>query len=160
MVQAALAISALFAAKQSNEAVTVGIELRQLAGFCLAAVMLSAIGTPANGQRAGLAMLDQLEAGRWEVRSREPGVAPDRICLSSGRRLIQLRHPDAPCERFTVEDSPTVVTVQYTCRGRGYGRTTVRRESGRLVQIQSQGIAEGLPFDFTAEARRTGDCAP
>ena len=29
----------------------------------------------------------------------------------------------------------TEVTVQYTCRGRGYGRTHIRRETNRLVQI-------------------------
>ena len=49
--------------------------------------------------------------------------------------------------------------VQYTCRGKGYGRTQIRRESNRLVQIDSQGIADGLPFSFSAEARRVGDCA-
>jgi len=50
------------------------------------------------------------------------------------------------------------VTVQYTCRGLGYGRTAIRRESSRLVQVQSQGIAEGLPFEISGEARRIGDC--
>jgi hypothetical protein len=51
------------------------------------------------------------------------------------------------------------VVVQYTCRGKGYGRTHIRRETGRLVQIDSQGIAGGLPFEFSAEARRVGDCS-
>jgi hypothetical protein len=57
-----------------------------------------------------------------------------------------------------VTDSPGEVVVQYTCRGRGYGRTEVRRETNRLVQVQSQGIVDGLPFAITAEARRIGDC--
>jgi hypothetical protein len=48
--------------------------------------------------------------------------------------------------------------VQYTCRGRGYGRTHIRRETSRLVQIDTQGIADGRPFAFAAEARRVGDC--
>jgi len=51
------------------------------------------------------------------------------------------------------------VVVQYTCKGRGYGRTQIRKESGQLAQIDSRGIANGLPFEFTAEARRVGDCA-
>jgi hypothetical protein len=58
-----------------------------------------------------------------------------------------------------IEDRPDVVTVQYTCRGRGYGRTTIRRENAQLVQIDTQGIAEGLPFEFSAEARRVGACS-
>lgn len=113
---------------------------------------------PAMGAGPSLAMLDQLAPGQWEVRYRETGVPSQRICLSSGHGLIQLRHPGTACERFVVEDGPGHVVVQYTCKGRGYGRTQIRRESGRLVQIDSRGIAGGLPFEFTAEARRVGDC--
>jgi hypothetical protein len=42
--------------------------------------------------------------------------------------------------------------------GQGYGRTQIRRETDGLVQIDSQGIVNGLPFAFSAEGRRTGDC--
>lgn len=102
-------------------------------------------------------MLDQLESGRWEMRERT-GTPPRRLCVASGRHLIQLRHPGANCDSFVVEDGPVQVVVQYTCQGRGYGRTRVRRETDRLVQIDSQGIADGLPFDFSVEARRVGEC--
>lgn len=128
----------------------------RLAGLAAATVL--AVAGPAMGAGSSLAMLDQIEAGRWEIRSREPGAAPQRICLSTGHRLIQLRHPDAQCERFVVQDTASDVVVQYTCKGRGYGRTHIRRETGRLVQIDSRGIANGLPFEFNAEARRVGDC--
>lgn len=121
------------------------------AGFALAA--------PAQGAGQSLAMLDRLDPGRWEVRLREPGGPVQKICLADGRRLIQLRHPEAACERFVVQDNPGEVIVQYTCRGRGYGRTHIRRETSRLVQIDSQGIAGGLPFEFSAEARRVGECS-
>jgi hypothetical protein len=57
-----------------------------------------------------------------------------------------------------VEDGNEEVTVQYTCRGSNYGRTNIRRESNVLAQVDSQGIANGLPFQFSAEARRTGSC--
>lgn len=129
----------------------------RLAGAFLAATL--GLAAPAMGGGASLAMLDQLEAGRWEVRSREAGAQPQRICISSGHRLLQLRHPDAVCDRFVVQDTPSDVVVQYTCKGRGYGRTHIRKESGRLVQIDSRGIAGGLPFEFNAEARRVGDCS-
>lgn len=124
----------------------------------IAAAAAAAFAVPAIGQGPQLGMLDQLQSGRWELRSREPGAQAERLCIPTGRRLIQLRHPGGDCERFIVQDSPNEVTVQYTCRGRGYGRTHIRRETNRLVQIESQGIAEGLPFDFIAEARRVGDC--
>lgn len=123
-----------------------------------AAVGLIAFAAPASGGGQSLAMLDQLDPGRWEVRLREPGNPVQKLCIENGRRLIQLRHQADSCERFVVQDGTSDVTVQYTCRGRGYGRTHIRRETSRLVQISSQGIAQGLPFDFSAEARRVGEC--
>jgi hypothetical protein len=119
---------------------------------------LAGTAAPALGQRPALAMLSQLEAGRWEVRMRDTAGSVQRICLPNQQRLIQLRHPETPCDRLIVEDGASEVTVQYTCRGRGFGRTHIRRESNRLVQIDTQGIADGLPFAFAAEARRIGDC--
>ena len=129
----------------------------RIAGAALVALLT--LAGPAMGAGPSLAMLDQLSPGRWEVRYREAGVPPQRLCLSSGHGLIQLRHPGAACERFVVEGGPGQVVVQYTCKGRGYGRTQIRKESGQLAQIDSRGIANGLPFEFTAEARRVGDCA-
>jgi hypothetical protein len=121
------------------------------------ASLLAAFAVPASGQKPALTMLGQLDPGGWELRDRDGGPV-QRICLPDARRLIQLRHPDDACERLIVDDGATEVTVQYTCRGRGYGRTHIRRETSRLVQIDSQGIADGLPFAFSAEARRVGNC--
>lgn len=135
-------------------------------GFLRCRIMLpvalaaaAGFAVPALGQRQPLAMLDRIEGGRWELRTRDMRAAAESICLQDGRRLIQLRHPSSTCQRLIVSDHPGEVVVQYTCRGRGYGRTHIRLETGRLVQIESQGIADGLPFDFVAEARRVGDCA-
>jgi hypothetical protein len=132
---------------------------RRMRIAAIVAGLLVAIGAPAAGQRPALAMLGQLEAGRWELRLRDSAGSVERICLPNMQRLIQLRHPGDACDRLIVDDAPSEVTVQYTCHGRGYGRTHIRRETNRLVQIDSQGIADGLPFAFAAEARRVGDCA-
>lgn len=131
---------------------------KQALHIAIAAVGAFALGGPVSGQGTALAMLDQLDAGRWELRMRQAGSPIERLCIPNGRRFIQLRHPGGECQRFIVQDGPSEVTVQYTCRGRGYGRTHIRRETARLIQLDSQGIAEGLPFDFSAEARRVGDC--
>jgi|SRR5688572_24473866 hypothetical protein len=124
---------------------------RALAGLaCLA-------GGAALAQGVQLAMLDRLEPGLWELRARDGGRT-ERVCLDDGRRLIQLRHPNLSCRQFVVEDEANAVTVHYTCNGQGSGRTHLRFESPRLVQIESQGVASKLPFDFAAEARRIGSC--
>jgi len=117
---------------------------------------LGALAVPATGQKPSLAMLDELDRGTWELRER--GGPVRNLCLDSGRRLIQLRHAGLPCSSVVVDDKPNEVTVQYTCRGQGYGRTHIRRETSGLIQLDSQGIVNGLPFAFEAEGRRTGAC--
>jgi hypothetical protein len=128
-----------------------------LSGLSLAA--LATLAVPAHGQKPPLAMLDDLERGGWELRERGGDGSVRPICLDNARRLIQLRHPGVPCSSVIVEDGATQVTVQYSCRGQGYGRTQIRRETNRLIQIDSQGIVNGLPFSYSAEGRRTGACA-
>lgn len=106
-----------------------------------------------------LAMLGRIEPGRWELRVRESrGAVPQILCLPNGSRLIQLRHAGLACDSTVIDDRVSDVTVQYTCHGRGYGRTHIHRENGRLVQVETQGIAEGFPFDLSIEGRRIGDC--
>lgn len=125
----------------------------------IAAVGMIAVGLilPASAQTDSLAMLSGLSKGEWTIKHRD-GSQDRKICVKTGRELIQLRHSEADCSRFVVEDGVNKVTVQYTCPGNGYGRTNIRKENGSLVQIESQGIESGLPFQFAAEARRTGGC--
>ena len=125
-----------------------------LASAAAAAVFAFA---PVSAQAPDLAMLDTLDRGAWELRLRPEGTTR-RICLRTGRELIQLRHRQPPCSRFIVQDESREVTVQYTCRGNGYGRTTIRRESRDIVQIRSQGIHSGTPFSMEGEARHLGSC--
>ena len=128
--------------------------LRTLA---LATLMLGLMAAPGEAQAPSLAMLDKLQTGQWEIRYRGDEPA-QRLCARSGKDLIQLRHRQPGCNRFIVEDGASEVTVQYTCKGNGYGRTSIRRESSALVQIETQGIEGGLPFSLTGEGRRVGPC--
>lgn len=124
-----------------------------------AAVGMVALGLslPVAAQSESLSMLEGLSKGEWTIKHRD-GSADRKICVKTGKELIQLRHDEPDCSRFVVEDALSKVTVQYTCPGNGYGRTNIRKETGGLVQIESQGIASGLPFQFAAEGRRTGTC--
>lgn len=117
----------------------------------------AALVAPVAAQGPALAMLAGLQDGLWEVRARD-GSPARRICVRAGMELIQLQHREGGCSRFVVEDTANEVTVQYTCRGNGYGRTNIRRETAGLVQIDTQGIESGMPFQFAAEARRVGPC--
>jgi len=134
-----------------------GVETRDLwrAGAVAAAIALASV--PLAAQAPELAMLDALTKGAWNLRIREDG-SQRRMCVRDGREFIQLRHRQAGCSRFVVQDGADEVVVQYTCRGNGYGRTSIRREGNALVQIRSQGIEGGTPFSFSAEARHSGSC--
>ena len=130
--------------------------MRRFASYCCALLVLGG-GAALAAQGDALAMLAKVQRGQWTVTPRDGGPART-VCLGDPAQLVQLRHAGSACSRFVVEDAADKVTVQYTCKGNGYGRTSIRRETATLVQIESQGIEGGLPFQFKAEARRTGAC--
>lgn len=123
------------------------------------AMLLAA--APAASLALSAPPLKGLEPGEWELRERpEEGGKGDisRICLADLRQLIQLRHARNNCKRLTVDESAKRLSVSYDCAGTGGGRTDMRIETPRLVQIRSQGIADGAPFSFSMEGRRIGAC--
>ena len=128
------------------------------AAMLASAVVIGLASAPqvaAQGQ--GLALLGRLTKGEWTIKHRDG--SPDRkICLRSGQELVQLAHSDRGCSQFVIEDAEARVAVQYTCPSNGFGRTSIRKETASLVQLESQGIEGGVPFQFTAEARLTGRC--
>jgi hypothetical protein len=121
-----------------------------------ACALAGATAVPA--QAPSLAMLDRLEKGSWQLRERGKDAVLQTICVGDARRMIQIYHPRATCSRYVIEDTPDSVTVHYTCPGAGHGRTSIRSETNRLVQIDTQGIADGKPFSQAIEARRAGAC--
>ena len=135
---------------------SVPMPFRLLGWTC--AAMLGAL--PVAAQTPGLAMLGTLERGQWQLRDRDDASAPVRnLCVNDARVFLQLHHERAQCSRYVIEDEARSVTVHYTCPGAGHGRTTIRKETSRLVQIDTQGIANGAPFSTAYEARRTGNCS-
>ncbi|MET0360758.1 MAG: hypothetical protein ABW048_03300 [Sphingobium sp.] len=124
------------------------------------AVMLAANAGHALTAQPVSEALAGLEPGQWDLRSRDPGEPSHRICLRDPQNLVQLRHQGQVCRRFMVEDASDRVSVAYSCPGTGHGRTVVRVETPRLVQIDSQGVEEGAPFALNLEGRRTGVCSP
>lgn len=122
-----------------------------------AGAALAALAMPVAAQAPSLAMLAGLQKGAWTLRMHDSG-AQHRVCVRDGRELIQIQHRQPPCPFVVVSDQPQQITVQYTCRGNGYGRTSIRKEGSGLLQVQSQGIENGTPFSFSAEARYAGRC--
>ncbi len=112
----------------------------------------------ATQERAEIPMLARLESGQWELRGSGNGRIAS-ICLGNPIRLTQPQHGAAACTRELVAADTHSLTVNYMCPGVGRGRTVVRIETPRLVQIDSQGLDRGTPFALRAEGRRIGPCA-
>jgi len=122
----------------------------------VAAATLILVCTGAAPQRTALVALGLIEHGQWQLR--EAGGETSKLCLTNPAALLQLRHAGAQCTQIVVENSRDVATIHYTCPGRGYGRTTVSVETGRLVRIDTQGIVDGAPFASELEGRKVGAC--
>ena len=125
---------------------------------CLLGACALAGATAVPAQAPSLAMLDGREKGSWQLRERGSDAVLQTVCVGDARRMIQIQHPRSNCSRYIIEDTPNSVTVHYTCPGAGHGRTTIRAETNRLVQVDTQGIADGKPFSQAYEARRSGAC--
>ena len=128
------------------------------AGFLSLGAGLAAQSVAASD---GSELLQTLERGLWQLRavgSGSAGAASNQLCIGDPRMLAQIQHGTTSCTHQIVESTANSVTISYNCKGAGQGLTTIRKESGRLVQIKSQGIRNNSPFSFSVEGRRSGGC--
>ncbi len=105
-----------------------------------------------------LPALSKLEPGLWQLRNLDDSRPLASICIGDPNLLMQLQHRNSPCSRLVIANDPRGATVQYTCPAGGFGRTSMRVETPRLAQIDTQGIVDNTPFGYRAEARRVGSC--
>lgn len=130
----------------------------KLRALCVAAAMMTAGWAGAAIAPPPMAALRTLETGEWELRGRGEGAETQKLCVTDLRQLLQVRHGRTLCRSFVISDAAQAATVTYDCAAAGNGRTELRVETTRLVQISSQGVAQGAPFAFVAEGRRIGSC--
>lgn len=133
--------------------------LRSLAVIPCVLLAMLALPTRAADGREQLRALAGLQPGSWVMKSDDTAVTAQRVCLGDPRLLLQLQRRSTGCSRYVVKNDPSEVTIHDTCPGSGHARTTVRVETPRLVQVDSQGIADNSPFAWTAEGRWAGQCA-
>lgn len=126
--------------------------------IALGAILL--VSPAASAPQAGkLGALARIEPGQWQLRDLDNNRAGQQlICVADPAALIQIRHRGAPCSRLVISQDMEGATVHYTCPANGFGRTSLRLETPRLAQIDTQGIVDNTPFAYRAEARRVGPC--
>ena len=126
-----------------------------------AAVLVWPALTPTSAQNvrpADLTALALLQPGQWALHGRDNTTGSKTLCVQDMRALLQIEHGKAQCNRFVIADAAKMTIVHYTCPGQGHGQTTLRVETPRLIQIDSQGVRDNEPFAVAFEGRRVGEC--
>jgi hypothetical protein len=122
------------------------------------ALLLSLAAAGVAKSDGDMALLDSLDRGMWQLRPIGGTMPMAKICLGKSESLTQIQHSGLACEQYVVRSNANSLTVSYSCAGHGQGLTIIRKETNRIIHIQSQGIRNNAPFSFSAEGRRTGPC--
>jgi hypothetical protein len=96
--------------------------------------------------------------GDWELTGVAGAKAPVRQCFADPMALAQFEHRDRHCSGKVLSDHGTSTVFQYSCGAAGFGRTQIDVLTPRSLRISTQGISDGLPFNYVLQARRMGDC--
>ena len=121
------------------------------------------IGTAGAGALALTAaaspsLLQQPQAGMWEVNGVPGAVYPLRQCFTDLAVLARFEHRAKTCSANTVREAGTSKVIDYSCGPAGFGHTEVNVITPRSLRIATQGISNGLPFNYVLQARRIADC--
>jgi hypothetical protein len=102
--------------------------------------------------------LAQAQPGLWEI-SGAPGTrAPVRQCVADFAVLARFEHRSRNCSAKVLKDAGTFAQIEYSCGGAGFGHSEVNVLTPRSLRIATQGISDGLPFNYVLQARRVDDC--
>ena len=102
--------------------------------------------------------LSATSAGLWEISGVPGAKAPAKQCVSEVISLAHYEHRQKNCPRNVLSDGPSSTVIQYNCPGGDFGRSKVTVLTPRSLKIETQGISDKLPFSYTLQARRVGDC--
>lgn len=117
-----------------------------------------ALGAAGVAIAAPLAVFGKSQPGIWELSGMQGARVPARLCLADLSQLALVEHRGRGCKQKAIRETPASATFTYECSGTDFGRTEINFVTPRNFRIVSQGIAGGLPFAHTVQARRIGDC--
>ena len=130
------------------------MERLRLAGFAVAGITAALVLTGAQRPAA----LGGVAPGLWEITGLPGMKAPARECLTDMTILARYEHRSRTCAIKLISDGPSSVVFDYSCGGGGFGHTKIDVITPRSLRIETQGVADSLPFSDVLQARRVGDC--
>jgi hypothetical protein len=104
------------------------------------------------------AALSQSQPGLWEITGAPGTSAPIRQCVTDLVSLLRFEHRAKSCSARLLKDGATMAAIVYTCGGAGFGHSQIDVITPRSLRISTQGISDGLPFNYVLQARRVDDC--
>ena len=102
--------------------------------------------------------LAQVQPGLWEISGAPGASTPIRQCVTDLAMLARFEHRSRACNSTVLRDGMNSTTVSYSCGGAEFGRSQVDVITPRSLRISTQGISDGLPFNYVLQARRIDDC--
>ena len=101
--------------------------------------------------------LAQAKGGDWELTG-VPGAKTVHECVGNVLAFARYEHRGKSCSSKLISESATKVVVEYNCGGAGFGHSEIELITPRNLKVSTQGISDGLPFNYVLQARRAGDC--
>jgi hypothetical protein len=102
--------------------------------------------------------LAQAQPGLWEISGAPGSRSPVRQCVADVAALARFEHRSKSCGARVIKDAGTSAQIEYSCGGAGFGHSEIDVITPRSLRIATQGISEGLPFNYVLQARRIDDC--
>jgi hypothetical protein len=101
--------------------------------------------------------LAQAQPGLWEIIG-PGGKAPQRQCVADVAALARFEHRAKACTAKVLKAAGSSVQVEYSCGSAGFGHSQIDVLTPRSLRVSTQGISDGLPFNYVLQAHRVGDC--
>lgn len=130
------------------------MEHDNLSSLLVGSVLLLAL--TAAAQRPSV--FSQAIPGLWEIGGVPGAKTPIRQCFPDLLELAQFEHRNQTCTRRITSDGASTAVIDYSCGGAGFGHSEVSLITPRSLRVGIQGISNKLPFNYTLQARRVGDC--
>ena len=122
----------------------------------LAAAGLAAALTPVGAEPPP--SLVQVQPGLWEISGAPGSKAPVRQCIADLAALARFEHRANSCTAKVLKTSGSTTAFEYSCGGAGFGHSEIQVITPRSLRIGTQGISDGLPFNYVLQAHRVDDC--
>jgi hypothetical protein len=100
----------------------------------------------------------QAQPGLWEISGVPGATAPSRQCLADIAALARFEHRAKACSAKVLKTSGSMTSIEYSCGGAGFGHSEIQVITPRSLRISTQGISNGLPFNYVLQAHRVDDC--